>query len=226
MASLFISNIKTSFLPSLPSSCSSSSSSSTSLLKSHHAIVCKALNSESTLIPLVITKRNLAISLSATFLLSLASSKGSFDHANAAILEADEDDELMERIKKDRKKRIERQGAIISSNKETAYLQDGIYQLSKVGQAIENNDLSSAFSVLGQNTDTDWVKKVNAAFNKLSYSPEEKSEADTFNSSISSLISSVSKNDVEASKLAFVASASSLEKWTTLTGLVGQLKGL
>lgn len=36
----------------------------------------------------------------------------------------------------------------------------------------------------------------------------------------------VSKNDVEASKVAFVASASAFEKWTTLTGLDGQLKGL
>lgn len=222
MAAAFISNVKTSVLPTLPSS----SSSSTIFHKFHQPIICKALNSDSTLIPLVITKRNLAISITSTFLLSLAGSKGSLHNANAAILEADEDDELMEKVKSDRKKRIERQGAIISSPKETAYLQEGIYQLSKVAQALENNDLSTASSVLGPNTDTDWVKKVNAAVNKLSYSPEEKTEADTFNSSISSLISSVSENNVDASKLAFVASASSLEKWTTLTGLLGQLKGL
>lgn len=42
-----------------------------------------------------------------------------------------------------------------------------MYKLSKVGQAIENNDLSAAISVLGQNTDADWVKKANLAFSKV-----------------------------------------------------------
>lgn len=36
----------------------------------------------------------------------------------------------------------------------------------------------------------------------------------------------VSKNDSEASKVAFVLSATSFEKWTTLSGLAEQLKGL
>jgi hypothetical protein len=47
------------------------------------------------------------------------------------------------------------------------FLQDLVYKLSKVGQAIENNDLSTASSVLGRNTDTDWVKKANIAFRKV-----------------------------------------------------------
>lgn len=36
----------------------------------------------------------------------------------------------------------------------------------------------------------------------------------------------VSKQDVEASKVAFVSSASALEKWIDLTGLNSQIKGL
>lgn len=36
----------------------------------------------------------------------------------------------------------------------------------------------------------------------------------------------VGKRDIESSKLAFVSSATALEKWISLTGLVGQLKGL
>lgn len=157
-------------------------------------------------------------------MLSLAG-KGCLD-ANAAILEADDDLELLEKVKKDRKKRLEKQGVISSSTKETGYLQDVVYKLSEVGQAIENNDLSTAGSVFGRGKDTDWVQKANIALNKLSSSPEEKSEADTFSSSIASLISSVSQKDVESSKLAFVSSASAFEKWTSLTGLVAQLKGL
>ncbi|KAL6006272.1 hypothetical protein ACLOJK_040318 [Asimina triloba] len=146
--------------------------------------------------------------------------------ANAAVLEADDDVELLERVKKDRKKRLEKQEVINSSMKETAYLQDLIYKLSKVGQAIENNDLTAASSVLGPNINSDWVQNVNMAFNKLSSSPEEKTQVDTFNSSLASLISSVTKNDVVSSKEAFVTSASALEKWTALTGLIAQLKGL
>ncbi|KAJ6731917.1 THYLAKOID LUMENAL 16.5 KDA PROTEIN CHLOROPLASTIC [Salix purpurea] len=120
--------------------------------------------------------------------------------ANAAILEADDDEELMEKVKKDRKKRLERQGVISSANKEKGYLQDIVYKLSKVGQFIDNNDLSAASSVLGGSTDTDWVKKANIAFTKLSSSPEEKTQVDTFNSSLASLISSVTSNDIESSK--------------------------
>uniref|UniRef100_A0A5B7BWB0 Maintenance of Photosystem II under High light 2 C-terminal domain-containing protein n=1 Tax=Davidia involucrata TaxID=16924 RepID=A0A5B7BWB0_DAVIN len=229
MAAVFLSTAHT-FLPSLPSSYSSSLTPPATSSYFHKSngmkklTLCKAVD-DSPPYPPILTKRSLSISLTTTFLFSLAAGKGCYN-ANAAILEADDDEELLEKVKKDRKKRIERQGVISSSNKETAYLQDLVYKLSKVGQAIENNDLSAASSVLGQSTDTDWVKKANAAFTKLSSSPEEKTQVDTFNSSIASLISSVVQNDVEASKIAFVSSASAFEKWTTLTGLVVRLKGL
>ncbi|XP_061350800.1 thylakoid lumenal 16.5 kDa protein, chloroplastic isoform X1 [Gastrolobium bilobum] len=185
--------------------------------------LCKAVN-EAELCPPSLTKRGISISIVTSFVLSFAG-KGCLD-ANAAILEAEDDEELMEKVKKDRKKRLERQGVINSSTKETEYLQDLVYKLSEVGQAIENNDLPTAGSVFGKGTDTDWVQKANIALNKLSSSPEEKTEVDIFNSSLASLVSSVSRNDVESSKLAFVSSASAFEKWTSLTGLVVQLKGL
>ncbi|CAL5438879.1 unnamed protein product [Camellia sinensis] len=235
MATVFLSTAKT-FLPTLLSTTSSSPSSSSSLTppqlilgKKHNArpelSLCKAVtDSQQTPYPPILTKRGLSISLTTSFL-SLVSSQ-SCSAANAAILEADDDIELLEKVKRDRKKRLEKQGVISSSNKETAYLQDLVYKLSKVGQAIENNDLSAASSVLGPSTDTDWVQKANAAFKKLSSSPEENSQVDTFNSSLASLISSVVRKDVEASKIAFVSSATAFEEWTALTGLVGQLKGL
>ncbi|PQP98582.1 thylakoid lumenal 16.5 kDa protein chloroplastic [Prunus yedoensis var. nudiflora] len=137
-----------------------------------------------------------------------------------------DDEELLEKVKRDRKKRLERQGVISSAKKETGYLQELVYRLSKAGQAIESNDLPTASSVLGASTDTDWVQKANIALNKLSSSPEEKTEVDTFNSSLASLISSVTRNDIDSSKLAFVSSANAIEKWTSLTGLIDQLKGL
>ncbi|CAN4094594.1 unnamed protein product [Withania somnifera] len=215
MATVCLSNTK-SFLPS-------SSSFSTSIIpktaSGKQIIVCKAENVR-TFSPIVVSKRSLSISLASSLLLLLTG------NANAAILEADEDDELMEKVKRDRKKRLERQGIINSSSKEKGYLQDLVYKLSKVGQAIVNNDLSAASSVIGQTTDADWVQKVNSAFNKFSGSDEEKTEVDSFNSSLSSLVSSVSKNDIEGSKTAFVASASAFEKWSTLTGFIEELKGL
>ncbi|KAL4654107.1 thylakoid lumenal 16.5 kDa protein, chloroplastic [Castanea sativa] len=231
MATVFLTTANT----FLPSPLSLSASSSSSLLTpptlrcphKHNAkrqlALCKAV-SESTPLSPNFTKRSLSISFITSFTFFLAG-KGCSD-ASAAILEADEDDELMEKVKRDRKKRLEKQGVISSSNKETEYLQDLVYKLSKIGLAIDNNDLSTAGLVLGGSTDTDWVKNANKAFNKLSSSPEEKTQVDTFNSSLANLISSVTRNDVESSKLAFVWTASSFEKWTTLTGLIGQLKGL
>ncbi|KAG5564425.1 hypothetical protein RHGRI_000568 [Rhododendron griersonianum] len=229
MATVFLSTAKT-FLYSLSSSSSATRPPQTQGQKPNarpQLPLCKATVSDSApnYKPQALTKRNLSLSLTTTLLFSIAG-QGYYSASNAAILEADDDVELLERVKKDRQKRIERQGVISSSNKEKAYLQDLVYKLSKVGQAIENNDLSAAISVLGQNTDADWVQKANLAFSKLSTSPEEKTEVETFNSSLASLISSVIRKDVDASKIAFTSSATAFEKWTALTGLVGQLKGL
>ncbi|XP_010687957.2 thylakoid lumenal 16.5 kDa protein, chloroplastic [Beta vulgaris subsp. vulgaris] len=214
----------------LPSSLTSSSSSLSFSLQKNNVMrqnllvtFCKSESSSSSSSPCV-SKRSFALSLSSALLLSMAG-KGE-PHAEAAPLEAEDDLELLEKVKKDRKKRLERQGVINSSTKEKGYLQDLVYKLSAVGQAIESNDLNAASSVLGTSTDTDWIKKANSAFTKLSLGPEETEEVDMFNTSISELISSVAQKDVESSKIAFVSSASAFEKWTALTGLDGLLKGL
>ncbi|GAV76353.1 LOW QUALITY PROTEIN: hypothetical protein CFOL_v3_19828, partial [Cephalotus follicularis] len=186
-------------------------------------ILCQAIVAESSppCAPSPILPRRGLLITSLVFL--LAGKRGY--NANTAILEAD-DDVLLEKVKRGKKKRLERQGVISSSNEETGYLQDLVYKLSKVGQAIENNDLSIARKVLKGSPNTDWVHKANVAFTKLTSSPEGKTEVDTFNSALASLISSVTRNDVEFSKVDFVASAGAFEKWTTLTGVVGLLKGL
>ncbi|KAB2020071.1 hypothetical protein ES319_D07G041900v1 [Gossypium barbadense] len=235
MATAFLSTANSFFpssiSPSTSSSCSSSSSSSSSLgtalvyLNNQNVqrrTLCKAFNESPPPTP-ALTKRGFSL----CFITSLVLAAGNgCSNAIAAILEADDDEELLEKVKKDRKKRLERQGVISSSGQEKGYLQDVVYKLSEIGLAIDNNDLSTASSVLGGSTDTEWVKNANVAFNKLSSSPEEKTQVEKFNSSLASLISSVTKNDVESSKVAFVTSATAFEKWTTLTGLVGQLKGL
>ncbi|XP_062234166.1 thylakoid lumenal 16.5 kDa protein, chloroplastic-like [Phragmites australis] len=145
--------------------------------------------------------------------------------AQALVLEEDDDIELLERVKEDRKKRLQKQGVISSSGTETGYLQDLIYKLSKVGQAIDKNDLPAASTALGPSSDSQWVQNINEAFSKFSSSPEEKNAVDSFNSSLASLFTSVNKRDAESSKSAFVSSATALEKWIALAGLGGQLKG-
>ncbi|CAN6215698.1 unnamed protein product [Urochloa humidicola] len=110
--------------------------------------------------------------------------------ARALVLEEDDDIELLERVKEDRKKRLEKQGIISSSGTETGYLQDVIYKLSKVGQAIDKDDLPAASSVLGTSSDAQWVQNANAAFSKFSSSPEERNMVDSFNASLASLFTS------------------------------------
>ncbi|KAK8660891.1 hypothetical protein V6N13_051798 [Hibiscus sabdariffa] len=223
MATAFLSTANSFF----PSSSSSSTSLGPALVYLNNQNVqrrtlCKAFN-ESPIPTPALTKRS--FSLCFTTSLVLAAGSGCSD-AVAAILEADDDEELLEKVKKDRKKRLEKQGVISSLGKEKGYLQDLVYKLSQIGQAIDKNDLSAASLVIGGSTDTEWVKNASIAFNKLSSSPEEKTQVETFNSSIASLISSVTENNVESTKVAFVESATALEKWTNLTGLTGQLKGL
>ncbi|XP_039039135.1 thylakoid lumenal 16.5 kDa protein, chloroplastic-like isoform X2 [Hibiscus syriacus] len=198
MATAFLSTASSfypsSLSPSTSSSCSSSSSSTLGpafvYLNNQNVqrrrTLCKAFN-ESLLHAPVLNKRGFSL----CFITSLVLAAGNgCSNAIAAILEADDDEELLEKVKKDRQKRLERQGVISSSSKEKGYLQDLVYKLSQIGQAIDNNDLSAASSVLGGSTDTEWVKNANVAFNKLSSSPEETTQVETFNSSLASLISS------------------------------------
>lgn len=129
MATNFLSTAANSFLLSSSSSSSPSMSLATVTptyvyqpikcsVKSHLTL-CKAVNQQAPHPPSV-TKRGLSISFLTSFMFSLAGN-GCFD-ANAAILEADDDVELLEKVKKDRKKRLEKQGVINSSTKETGLI--------------------------------------------------------------------------------------------------------
>lgn len=123
MATVFLSTAK-SFLYSLSSSSSVTRPPQTQGQKPNarpQLPLCKATVSDSISAPnykpQALTKRNLSLSLTTTLLFSIAG-QGYYSASNAAILEADDDVELLERVKKDRQKRIERQGVISSSNKE------------------------------------------------------------------------------------------------------------
>ncbi|KAL0345329.1 UNVERIFIED_CONTAM: Thylakoid lumenal protein, chloroplastic [Sesamum radiatum] len=122
MATVFLPNAKP-FLPSLPYASSSTVHAQT--------VCCRAATEASSSSSLVISRRT--ISLSALLFTTLRGhSKGRLDEANAAILEADDDEELLEKVKKDRKKRLERQGVISSSAKETGSISFSSYLFSCV----------------------------------------------------------------------------------------------
>ncbi|KAI5013062.1 hypothetical protein ZWY2020_028016 [Hordeum vulgare] len=157
-------------------------------------------------------------------MLALAGASSSGGAARAAILEADDDLELLEHVKEDKKKRLQKQVIISSSAAETGYLQDLMYKLSKVGQAIDKDDLAAASDVLGPGSDAPSVQNVNAAFSKFSSSSEEKSVVNSFNCSLSSLFTLMRKSDINSSMSAFVSSATALEKWVELAGLTDKLK--
>lgn len=141
-------------------------------------------------------------------------------------MEADDDDQLLEKVKEDRKRKIQKRGELNSYKDETASIQNAIYELSKAGQALDGNDFSGASKVLGQSLDVAWIADAKTALSKVSSSREEESEVELFSSAISSLQSAVLKEDINSSKSAFVASAGALEKWSYLTGFAEQLKGL
>lgn len=124
MATAFLSTAK-SFLfstlsPSISSSCSSSSLTPALVYINNQNVkkgrtLCKAFNEPSPgpLSP-TLTKRDFSL----CFITSLVLAGNGCSNANAAILEADDDEELLEKVKKDRKKRLERQGVISSSGQE------------------------------------------------------------------------------------------------------------
>lgn len=121
MAASFLPTANPLFLSCSSSSSSSSSSPSPTEFSPHknqkrsRITVCKAFSDT----PIAtVSRRGLAISfITTTFLFSLEG-REKLRGANAAILEADDDVELLEKVKKDRKKRLERQGIINSSKTE------------------------------------------------------------------------------------------------------------
>ena len=108
--SLLCSSALNSFLSSTLSSPTSSK---------NNQIACSA-NIKNQTSSLSWNRRELSLGFMSTFLavgLVGNNDRGSRD-ANAAILEADDDEELLEKVKQDRKKRIERQAVLNSAVKE------------------------------------------------------------------------------------------------------------
>jgi len=142
-----------------------------------------------------------------------------------AILENDDDDELLEKVKRDRKAKIEKRSSLGQYKGQEAMVQKAVYKLSSVGKAIDEGDYAAATLVLGASMDTDWLKDLASATSTVSSSAAEKEAASTLTSSLASLQSAMLQDDGESAKKSFVVSAEALEKWSRLTGLFAELQG-
>ncbi|KAG0598496.1 hypothetical protein M758_12G079200 [Ceratodon purpureus] len=143
-----------------------------------------------------------------------------------ALLEADDDDSLLEKVKEDKKKRIQKRSTAINEFvKESGFVQVAVYKLSEAGQAIDGGDYSKATAVLAQQN-ADWIRDIQAALSKVSSNPDEKAAADSFRTALSSLQAAVKSGDSVSSRTAFIASAEALDRWTRLTGLSEKVVGL
>ncbi|KAG0621821.1 hypothetical protein M758_3G051100 [Ceratodon purpureus] len=84
-----------------------------------------------------------------------------------ALLEVDDDDSLLEKVKEDKRKRIQKRSTAINEFvKESGVVQVAVYKLSEAGQAIDGGDLTKATSVLAQQN-ADWILDVQAALSKV-----------------------------------------------------------
>lgn len=102
--------------PTLNPFFSSTLSSSTSSKKNQIAYSGNNKNQTSSLLW---NRRDLSLGFMSSFLaIGLVGNDIRRSDANAAILEADDDEELLEKVKQDRKKRIERQAVLNSAVKE------------------------------------------------------------------------------------------------------------
>lgn len=142
-----------------------------------------------------------------------------------ALLETDDDEELLEKIKQGRKSKIQKRESLGTYKSEAASVQKAVYKLGFAGQALEDSDFATASVVLGSGSESGWTKDIADALAKVSSNAEEEEVARTFTSSLGSLQAAVLKDDVDGAKGAYVQTVTSLEKWTTLTGLLDEIQG-
>lgn len=152
-----------------------------------------------------------------------------------ALIDFEEDDELLAKVKADRKAKVQKEIASEARfvkesgytakkfDVETAYLQKTINRLSKAGAAIESSDLDTLNSLVGND---DWVRDLKKATTALSLSEEAKTTATGMFGAIGNLQSAAkAKKKQEASEY-YLGVIVGLEKWCTITDVAPDLKGL
>eukprot|EP00798_Chlamydomonas_sp_ICE-L_P023518 gene23518-9041_t len=145
----------------------------------------------------------------------------------AMILEED-DEEMVEKAKANRKARLEADRAITRDflesegikDKQLAFevapLQTAIYKLAKSGAQLQDGDTKSVANSLGEPWVIDFVKASRGVGG----------DSETVLSKVDALKASAAKGDLPASKVAYVDLVATLKTWTVTNGISSKLVGL
>eukprot|EP00879_Flechtneria_rotunda_P001730 GHRR01001893.1.p2 GENE.GHRR01001893.1~~GHRR01001893.1.p2 ORF type:complete len:228 (+),score=65.93 GHRR01001893.1:44-685(+) len=151
-----------------------------------------------------------------------------------ALIPNEEDEELLERAKANRQKRLALQKETTRDfireeglkdkqlNSELIPVQKAVNQLAKSGAQLEAGDLKAVSSTLNSS----WVDDFQRATAVLDASDSQKDQAAAIFDGISGLKASVGSGDLRASKQKFVSLVAAVEGWAKTTGLAADLKGL
>ncbi|KAF6260931.1 hypothetical protein COO60DRAFT_1504022 [Scenedesmus sp. NREL 46B-D3] len=151
-----------------------------------------------------------------------------------ALIPDEEDEELLERAKANRKQRLAaqkettrdflREGGIKDKQLDSELLpvQKAVFQLAKSGSQLEAGDLKGVSS----NLSSGWVEEFSRATSVLDASEAEKAKAVAIFDGITSLRDIANKGDLRGSKQQYVALVAALNDWASSTGLAKDLRGL
>jgi hypothetical protein len=166
--------------------------------------------------------------------LSLATGLSLLPSRAWALIPDEEDEELLEKAKANRQKRLAAQKEVTREflredglkdkllDSELIPVQKAVIQLAKSGSQLESGDLKAASATLSSG----WVDEFKRATQVLDANDTEQARAAAIFDGISSLQDATKKGDVKASKQTFVAVVSAVQDWANSTGLAANLKGL
>eukprot|EP01025_Chloroclados_australasicus_P022768 TRINITY_DN2333_c0_g4_i1.p1 TRINITY_DN2333_c0_g4~~TRINITY_DN2333_c0_g4_i1.p1 ORF type:complete len:229 (+),score=37.69 TRINITY_DN2333_c0_g4_i1:99-689(+) len=151
-----------------------------------------------------------------------------------ALIPDDDDEELVEKAKANRAKRLaedkEAQRRYVdtaglrdrSSEKTIVPVQNAVYKLAKAGEELEKDDGAAAAATLGES----WLSEFESAGTSLASTPETQGKLSSIVSGIKASASAASSGDLPTAKVAYVTAVGEIETWVIDTGIAGQLKGL
>lgn len=166
--------------------------------------------------------------------LSLATGLALLPNRAWALIPDEEDEEMLEKAKANRQKRLQAQKEVTREflredglkdkllDSELVPVQKAVFQLAKSGSQLESGDLKAASATLNSG----WVDDFKRATAVLDANDTEQARAAAIFDNISSLQDATKRGDVKGSKQTFVAVVSAVQDWANSTGLAANLKGL
>ena len=149
-----------------------------------------------------------------------------------ALLPDDDDEELIKRAKEKRKNKIKEElaternfvGLSKPTEEEIKTVQLAVAKMVKTGSLLEQGDLDTAATVIG-NASSPWASNLTSLAKRKSAGKATES-AGMMLSSLSVLQESVMNGDDRKAKTSFAATASALEDFVDAIGMKSEIKGL